>query len=169
MFKRLFGGGGDGAGGAKPQAPAVAPRTTTSTVDAIQKLAEVGGRRARHGRRPGCCRRRRSRRVAPAHRLRRACLLQSEDLLNKRRDLLEKKIAAELNKAKEYQKKNNKKGTHAAAAQRVSHGLLAGAATTEGRLLCLWLRLQHRVAMYSVPCTILLSRSTSSTAAEEDV
>jgi vacuolar-type H+-ATPase subunit I/STV1 len=82
MFKRLFGGGGDGAGPSKPQAPAVAPRATTSTVDAIQRLQE------------------------------------SEDLLSKRRDLLEKKIAAELNKAKEYQKKNNKKGALAALRQK---------------------------------------------------
>lgn len=50
---------------------------------------------------PHCC---------PRHRAAAAPLPQSEDLLNKRRDLLEKKIAAELNKAKEYQKKNNKKG-----------------------------------------------------------
>ncbi|KAI7840375.1 hypothetical protein COHA_005919 [Chlorella ohadii] len=61
---------------------AVRDGTTTSTVDAIQKLAE------------------------------------SEDLLNKRRGLLEKKIAAELNKAKEYQKKNNKKGALAALRQK---------------------------------------------------
>ena len=46
MFKRLF-GGGDGAGSSKPPAPSVSVKSTTSTVDAIQKLGEAsGGRRA---------------------------------------------------------------------------------------------------------------------------
>lgn len=119
MFKRLF-GGGDGAGSAKPQAPAVAPRATTSTVDAIQKLGEVGGRPAWPARAPPlppppplapCCPLPTAAAAAPLP-------LQSEELLQKRRDLLEKKIAAELNRAKEHQKKGNKKG--AAACGRVA-------------------------------------------------
>lgn len=36
--------------------------------------------------------------------------LQTEELLSKRRDLLEKKIAAELERAKVFLKQNNKRG-----------------------------------------------------------
>ena len=42
------------------------------------------------------------------------CFVQTEELLVKRRSLLEKKIAQELEKAKEYTKAQNKRGAHLA-------------------------------------------------------
>lgn len=69
MFGRLFGK----QGGSTSQAPAVSARSTTNTVDAIQKLGDT------------------------------------EELLTKRRDLLERKIAAELEKAKEFTRQKNKR------------------------------------------------------------
>lgn len=71
MFKKLFGSSGGGPGSVS--GPSTTSRSTTTTVDAIQKLGET------------------------------------EDLLTKRRDLLERKIAAELEKAKEFTRQKNKR------------------------------------------------------------
>jgi hypothetical protein len=101
MLQKLFGGG------QRKQAPvAVNPQSTSRTVNAIDKLGEVwplspGGRC-----RPLLASRPPQRAGPTGARL----ASQTEGLLVKRRDLLEKKIAQELEKAKQCLQQKNKRG-----------------------------------------------------------
>ncbi len=107
MFKKLFGAPGGGAAG---------PSATGKTMDAIQKLGEVGWDTylwacgpclSTSGPDP-----RALEVLPPLDLIPSVCLghLQQEELLGKQRDLLEKKIAAEVQKARECMKRNDKKG-----------------------------------------------------------
>jgi len=106
MFRRMFGGpqGANGAG--------VSASSTGRTVDAIQKLGEV-----RHGRitvqrlldiqvRMPCPLA--SNMHVRAHGV--GLMAQTEELLVKRRNLLEKKIEQETERAKEFTRTKNKRG-----------------------------------------------------------
>jgi len=111
MFRKLFGqGSGQGGGGGGPPNSAA---STVRTVDAIQKLGEVtqaaldgplAGAAAHPAPTPG---------AACAFSLTGGAGVQTEELLIKRRALLEKKVAAELARAKEYTKAQNKRGARA--------------------------------------------------------
>ncbi len=128
MFKKLFGGSEKGgAGTSKPPPPVTTVKSATATVDAIQRLGEVQltGRAVAERSSPftAAC-------MAPAllHSSTLALLptaavepslnaraaspsaAQTEELLTKRRNLLEKKIAHELERAKELTKQGNKRG-----------------------------------------------------------
>lgn len=73
MFKKLFGGGGGGGPSSRPAvAPAVSQQSVNRTVDAIQKLGEVGpwvGVAPPDQRAAACERRRRGCRSPPARHL----------------------------------------------------------------------------------------------------
>lgn len=115
MFKKLFGqGSGQGGGGG---GPANSANSTGRTVDAIQKLGEVSNPPlGRHlcwaaSNLPALLSARTECGVAAEGCTRK----QTEELLIKRRSLLEKKIALELAKAKEYTKAQNKRGAWSVA------------------------------------------------------
>lgn len=113
MFKKLFGGGGGSKPGPSGPPPGSGGGSVSKTVNAIQSLGEVRARAASPADRA------RERALPPPLPARTACSLlpparapQTEELLNKRRDLLEKKIAAELERAKQLTKAGNKRGAH---------------------------------------------------------
>ena len=106
MFKKLFGGSEKGGGSTSSSKPVqVTQRSTATTVDAIQKLGEVSRLATFFA---GVTRNalRVNMTVLPA--------LQTEELLIKKRDLLERKIAQELDRAKEFTKQKNKRAALAA-------------------------------------------------------
>ena len=107
MFKKLFGSAGGGSGTAP-----TASRSTTNTVDAIQKLGEVRETIVGRGAAPKPLVQHRTSAGAnlPPCAVPRCCCPQTDELLNKRRDLLERKIAAELERAKEFTRQKNKRG-----------------------------------------------------------